>query len=72
VRVVAGRDETGQTVRPDPDGSLPGRGAHLHPTERCLQLAIERRAFTRALRLEGPLDTDAVADWVRGLEHQSD
>ncbi|UUI67475.1 YlxR family protein [Aeromicrobium duanguangcaii] len=65
VRVVADRDDTGWTVEPDPGGSRPGRGAHLHPAERCLKLALDRRAFVRALRLEGPVSTDAVAEWVR-------
>ncbi|MET0467184.1 MAG: YlxR family protein [Aeromicrobium sp.] len=65
VRVVAGRNPAGRTVEPDPGGSRPGRGAHLHPAERCLQLALDRRAFVRALRIEGPADTDAVAEWVR-------
>ncbi|MBD1271030.1 YlxR family protein [Aeromicrobium tamlense] len=65
VRVVAGRSATGVTVEPDPDGTRPGRGAHLHPAERCLQLALDRRAFVRALRLEGSPDTEALTDWVR-------
>lgn len=37
---------------PDPDGSAPGRGAHLHPTLACFELAGRRRAFTRALRYD--------------------
>jgi predicted RNA-binding protein YlxR (DUF448 family) len=48
-------------VVPDPDGSAPGRGAHLHPTLACFELAERKRAFTRALRHDvaesgGPLD----------------
>ncbi|MGP3971331.1 YlxR family protein [Streptomyces sp. 6N223] len=42
---------------PDHRGTLPGRGAYLHPTPDCLQLAVRRRAFPRAFRAEGPLDT---------------
>lgn len=30
---------------------MPGRGAWLHPAGECLKLAIERRAFVRALKL---------------------
>jgi predicted RNA-binding protein YlxR (DUF448 family) len=42
---------------PDLAHRLPGRGAHLHPSSRCLDLAVRRRAFTRALRLtEVPQD----------------
>ncbi len=52
LRVVAGSDAEGQPVlRPDPDGRAPGRGAHLHPTTECFDLAVRRRAFTRALRV---------------------
>lgn len=45
---------------PDPHRRLPGRGAHVHPALGCLQLAERRRAFPRALRLEGALDTSAL------------
>ncbi|GIG25226.1 hypothetical protein Cde04nite_14700 [Cellulomonas denverensis] len=40
--------------------SLPGRGAWLHPDPHCLELAERRRAFPRALRIAGPVDTTAV------------
>ena len=42
---------------------LPGRGAWLHPDPRCLELAERRRAFPRALRIAGPVDTAAVHTW---------
>ncbi len=49
--MTAGSDHDGHPiVRPDPDGSAPGRGAHLHPTTECYDLAVRRRAFARALR----------------------
>ncbi|MEQ6903834.1 YlxR family protein [Nocardioides sp. YIM 152588] len=52
LRVTAGSDQDGhQTVRPDPDGTAPGRGAHLHPTTECYELAVRRKAFARALRI---------------------
>jgi len=41
---------------PDGRGRQPGRGAWLHPTSQCFDLAIRRRAFPRALRVPGPLD----------------
>ena len=57
LRVVAGTDAEDQDraqgswfVVPDPSGTAPGRGAHLHPTSECLALAERRRAFARALR----------------------
>ena len=62
LRVTLGADRGGTAVVPDPDGTAPGRGAHLHPTPECLTLAERRRAFARALRYEGggPLGLDAV------------
>ncbi|MBF4765991.1 YlxR family protein [Nocardioides islandensis] len=52
LRVVAGAGADGQpAVCPDPGGRAPGRGAHLHPTTECLDQAVRRRAFTRALRV---------------------
>ena len=60
LRVVAGTGSSQQEappagedtwyVVPDPRGTAPGRGAHLHPTAACFALAERRRAFARALR----------------------
>ncbi|WP_245617281.1 YlxR family protein [Knoellia subterranea] len=49
---------------PDLRRCLPGRGAWLHPTGDCFDLAVRRRAFGRALRVSTPLDTSAVAEWI--------
>ena len=54
VALVAGR------CVPDRRGTLPGRGAYIHPALVCLDLAVRRRAFPRALRAPGPLDTAAL------------
>ena len=70
VRLVAVGGVAGSStwiITPDPRGSLPGRGAHLHPDPRCLELAKRRRAFGRALRVEGPLELGLVDELV-GLE----
>ncbi|MET8612062.1 MULTISPECIES: YlxR family protein [Streptomyces] len=45
---------------PDPRGTLPGRGAYLHPALVCLDQAVRRRALPRALRAPGALDTKAL------------
>ncbi|MEU1531283.1 YlxR family protein [Streptomyces fagopyri] len=45
---------------PDHRGTLPGRGAYVHPALVCLDLAVRRRAFPRALRAPGVLDTAAL------------
>ncbi|MEU1519686.1 YlxR family protein [Streptomyces sp. NPDC005811] len=49
---------------PDPRGTLPGRGAYVHPAPVCLDQAVRRRAFTRALRAPGALDTKALRQYV--------
>jgi predicted RNA-binding protein YlxR (DUF448 family) len=48
LRVVA-RD--GEAVA-DPSATLSGRGAWVHPTLHCVDTAIARKAFGRALRTE--------------------
>lgn len=66
LRVVLGPAEDGPVVVvPDPERARPGRGAWLHPTISCLDLAVRRRAFGRALRSSTPADHSAVDDWVR-------
>jgi predicted RNA-binding protein YlxR (DUF448 family) len=66
--VVAERDEAGETrLRPDPRHRLPGRGAWLHPTGDCLEQALRRRAFGRALRTSAALDPAAVVAHVEDL-----
>jgi predicted RNA-binding protein YlxR (DUF448 family) len=45
---------------PDLRGTLPGRGAYVHPALVCLDQAVRRRAFPRALRVPGPLDVKAL------------
>jgi len=68
--VTVGSDAHGQpAVVPDPQGTAPGRGAHLHPTTACYELAVRRKAFGRALRIlggkaTGPLDSAAVGAYV--------
>jgi predicted RNA-binding protein YlxR (DUF448 family) len=65
LRVTAGSDAHGQpAVVPDPEATAPGRGAHLHPTAECYELAVRRRAFARALRHDGALSTAPVSDYL--------
>lgn len=63
VRVVLARDG-GERLQPDGPIRQPGRGAHLHPTRKCLDLAERKRAFGRALRATGPVDISALRDYV--------
>jgi predicted RNA-binding protein YlxR (DUF448 family) len=40
-----------QTVRADPRGVAPGRGAYVHRHRGCIEEALKRGAFARALRV---------------------
>ncbi|MGW4478476.1 YlxR family protein [Rhodococcus triatomae] len=61
LRIVAQPVEpNGWAVVPDPRRRLPGRGAWLHRDRKCLSQAEKRRAFGRALRVSGSLDTAAL------------
>ena len=62
------REESGAAVAvvPDPGRRLPGRGAHIHPDPACLALAERRRAFGRALRITGVVDTGGLSEYVAG------
>jgi predicted RNA-binding protein YlxR (DUF448 family) len=71
LRVTAGSGADGRpAVVPDPDATSPGRGAHLHPTAECYDLAVRRKAFARALRVQGGasvgLSTTPVGDYLTG------
>jgi len=71
LRVVAERNDAGEQVAsvvPDPRLRLPGRGAWLHPTPECLDLALRRKAFGRALRVRAFLDAAAVSAYVQAHE----
>ncbi|MGA8547967.1 MAG: YlxR family protein [Mycobacterium sp.] len=69
LRVVAVSSGNGKcVVTVDPAGNLPGRGAWLHPTSKCAQEAIRRRAFARALRITGAPDASAVVEHVNTLD----
>ncbi|MCX5386024.1 YlxR family protein [Streptomyces sp. NBC_00083] len=49
---------------PDPRGTLPGRGAYVHPASVCLDQAVRRRAFSRAFKAKEALDTADVRNYV--------
>ncbi|MGI8697288.1 MAG: YlxR family protein [Mycobacteriales bacterium] len=58
--------QVGDQVVPDPGRCEPGRGAWLHPCPECLALAVRRRAFRRAFRVQIDLDSAAVLRYVGG------
>ncbi|GAA4164675.1 hypothetical protein GCM10022286_26750 [Gryllotalpicola daejeonensis] len=41
----------------DESARMPGRGAWIHPSAECIKKALQRKAFGRALRVQGVLDT---------------
>ena len=71
LRVTVQLGAEGQAAAvPDLVGSAPGRGAHLHPTVRCLELATRKRAFVRALRYDagsagGALDLTGLTEYLK-------
>ncbi|GAA4367108.1 hypothetical protein GCM10023146_11100 [Nocardioides caricicola] len=63
--MTAGSDAHGQpAVVPDPTATAPGRGAHLHPTAECYELAVRRKAFGRALRVATGLSSAPVGEYL--------
>ncbi|WP_156760477.1 YlxR family protein [Microbacterium karelineae] len=54
----------------DEPGSMPGRGAWVHPDRTCVELALQRRAFVRALRVSGPLDTQTLEERLNSYGNQ--
>ena len=71
LRVVAESYDTGEYVArvvADPRLRLPGRGAWLHPTPECLDLALRRKAFGRALRVRARLELATVSAYIETRE----
>ncbi|MQW76579.1 DUF448 domain-containing protein [Nocardioides sp. dk4132] len=74
LRVTAGSDADGRpAVVPDPTATSPGRGAHLHPTSECYELAVRRKAFPRALRFTAGAGLSAalLGEYLGQRDHQA-
>ncbi|MCK2200421.1 YlxR family protein [Corynebacterium callunae] len=65
LRVVEDRDNPG-VILPDPNRRMQGRGAWLTPSIAALDLAEQRRAFGRALRVSTKVDTGHVRTYLAG------
>jgi hypothetical protein len=73
MRIVAAQaGDSSLVAEPDLRLRRPGRGAWLHPSPDCLDLAIRRRAFSRALRVPGPLDTAGLLAAVEAKTHEDE
>lgn len=59
-------------LTPDPARKLPGRGAHLHVQPDCLAQALRRRAFGRALRVEGAIEVGALTAYLEKACEEQD
>lgn len=54
----------------DETAVLPGRGAWVHDTDTCVTTALRRRAFGRALRVPGVLETATLEAHTPHKTHQ--
>lgn len=73
VRFVLSRDDVDGTVGVVADFRRvrPGRGAWLHDNARCAELAVKRKAFSRALRVTADL-MDGLTNAVGSMSHATD
>ena len=53
-------------LRVDSQKSLPGRGSWLHPSSKCLETAVQRSAFGRALKAK--MDHEQVEELANFIE----
>ncbi|WP_375485368.1 YlxR family protein [uncultured Jatrophihabitans sp.] len=70
LRVVADSDSGSLRAVPDPRRRASGRGAWVHRDLACVDLAIRRRAFGRALRVAAPMDPGPVREHVAAQQDQ--
>ena len=65
IRVVM----AGENLTVDPTFTAPGRGAYVHPNSDCVNVALTRKAFARALRVPMSLDNSAIVNHINQLPH---
>ena len=53
-------------LRDDTQKSLSGRGSWLHPSSKCLETAVERSAFARALKAK--MDQEKIEELANFIE----
>lgn len=68
LRVTAREDESGVIrIVPDVRRRLGGRGAWLHPRPDCIEQAVRRRGFARALRVRATIDLEPLTAYLDRL-----
>ena len=65
LRIV--HDPETSALSPDPRRRAAGRGAWVHRDPRCIATALDRKAFTRALRIAGNVSQDAISEVLEEL-----
>jgi uncharacterized protein len=53
----------------DREGTLPGRGAYVHPDRECVSSSLRRKAWSAGLKISGGLDVREVEDWEATASH---
>lgn len=71
LRVVADPEVPGRVLA-DPGRRLPGRGAWITPSLDAVELAEQRRAFGRALRLSTAVDLGHVRTYLASSQSDCD
>ena len=71
LRVVAQDLGEGLRVVPDPAGRASGRGAYLHRSPDCLDRAVRRRVFSRALRAPVSPDVEQLREHLEQDDHRT-
>lgn len=68
LRVTAREDDSGALqIVPDVRRRLGGRGAWLHTESDCIEQAVRRRAFARALRVRAGVDLTPLTAYLDRL-----
>jgi predicted RNA-binding protein YlxR (DUF448 family) len=65
LRVVAG--EAGCVV--DWEGVLPGRGAYVHPTRKCVMNSLRNNVWAQALKKASSLNVTELENWEATASH---
>ncbi|KAA0919563.1 YlxR family protein [Dietzia sp. ANT_WB102] len=71
LRIV--HDPQSAELSPDPRRRAGGRGAWVHRDPRCIATALDRKAFSRSLRVAGNVSQDAITEVLEAvrLEHDT-